>query len=220
MKSGAVSRWFGWWSVFAVIGVLCTANSPAGEEFRKSELIELIRLDPTFHLDIRYATTNNFVGRAVYPEARAFLQKPVAEALVRVHQKLRKAGYGLVIFDGYRPRRVVRIFWEAMPDNLKQFVADPDKVSVHSRGCAVDLTLYEIKSGQPVMMPGGFDEWTNRSHSLYEGGPTEPRRMRDRLRHAMEAEEFLPAELEWWHYTHPDWGNYPALDLPFSEIPR
>src|SRR2546423_13142929 len=127
-------------------------------QFRRPELVELIKLDKTIRLDIRYATTNNFTGRAMYTEARAFLQKPAAAALVRVSERLRKQGYGLVVFDGYRPWSVTKIFWDATPADKKEFVADPAKGSRHNRGCAVDLSLYELQTGRAVEMPSGHDE--------------------------------------------------------------
>src|SRR5438132_6233823 len=105
--------------------------------FRPSDLVELVKLDPTIKLDIRYATKNNFLGRPVYKQARAFLQRPAAEALVRVNQALRKQGYGLIIHDGYQPWYVTKIFWDATPEDKKIFVADPSKGSRRNRGCAV-----------------------------------------------------------------------------------
>jgi len=201
--------------------VLIAADRPPVEPgpFHRSELVELSRLDSSFHLDIRYATTNNFIGRAVYTEPRAFLQRPAAEALARVQRSLKKQGFGLVIFDGYRPWRVTKIFWEAMPADKKQFVADPSLGSVHSRGCAVDLTLRHLKNGSPARMPSEFDEWTERSRIDYPGGSADSRRLRDLLCREMEAEGFLRYELEWWHYTWKDWDQYAVEDLLFPEIP-
>ena len=95
------------------------------ETFRKPDLVELVKLDPTIKLDIRYATTNNFLGTPVYTQARAFLQRPAAEALLRAHRELKAHGYGLIIHDGYRPWYVTKIFWDATPDDKKIFVADP-----------------------------------------------------------------------------------------------
>ena len=186
--------------------------------FREPELVELIKLDPTIKLDVRYATANNFTGRAVYTEARAFLQRPAAEALVRASRALMKKGYGLSVFDGYRPWSVTKLFWEVTPADKKQFVADPAKGSRHNRGCAVDLTLYDLKTGRQVSMPGEYDEMSERSHINYAGGTAEQRRLRDLLRAAMEAEGFAPYEPEWWHYDFKDWRLYPILDLSFSEL--
>jgi len=186
--------------------------------FRKPELVELIKLDRTIKLDIRYATSNNFLGRAVYKEARAFLQRPAADALVRANKVLRKNGYGLIIHDGYRPWSVTKIFWDATPADKKEFVADPSQGSRHNRGCAVDLSLFDLKSGKEVVMPSEYDEMTERSHINFVGGTPEATRLRDMLRVAMEAEGFAVYEPEWWHYDYKDWKEYPILNIAFSEI--
>jgi D-alanyl-D-alanine dipeptidase len=133
--------------------------------------VEIKALDPGIHLDIRYATANNFVGRPVYKEARAFLQRPAAEALVRAHRALAAQGYGIVVFDGYRPWSVTKLFWDVTPEDKKEFVADPSQGSRHNRGCAVDLSLYDLASGREVEMPSGYDEMTERAYPDYAGGP-------------------------------------------------
>ncbi|HKY05622.1 MAG TPA: M15 family metallopeptidase [Blastocatellia bacterium] len=204
----------------ALLPVVSLGQEPPKEEgvFRKPELVELTRLDKTIRLDVRYATSNNFLGRPVYREARAFLQRPAAEALVRVNKALRKKGYGLVIHDGYRPWSVTKLFWDATPENKREFVADPAKGSRHNRGCAVDLSMFELKTGKIVAMPSGYDEMTERSHINYAGGTAAERRVRDILRQAMEAEGFAVYEPEWWHYDYKDWQLYPILNISFSEI--
>src|SRR2546423_1557583 len=196
------------------------AEGPPHEEgtFRQPDLVELIKLDPTIKLDIRYATANSFLGRRVYTEARAFLQRPAAEALVRAHRALRKQGYGVVIHDGYRPWSVTKIFWDATPEDKKIFVADPSKGSRHNRGCAVDLSLYDLKTGKTVEMPSGYDEMSERAHINYAGGSSEARARRDLLRAAMEREGFAVYEPEWWHYDYKDWASYPILNLSFAAI--
>jgi D-alanyl-D-alanine dipeptidase len=207
-------------------GLRAWQQTPAGRdappveqgEFRASDLVELVRLDPTIRLDIRYATSNNFTGRAVYAEARAFLQRPAAEALVRVSAAVKSAGYGLVVFDGYRPWAVTKVFWDMTPADKKKFVADPSVGSKHNRGCAVDLTLYDISTGRQVEMPGEFDEMTDRSAADYPGGPADRRARRDFLRRAMEAEGFEVYPDEWWHYDYRDWKQYRIANTAFSEI--
>ena len=154
--------------------------------FRKPDLVELVKLDPTIKLDVRYATTNNFLGTPLYTEARAFLQRPAAEALVRAHHELKAEGYGLIIHDGYRPWYVTEIFWEATPDDKKIFVANPKEGSRHNRGCAVDLSLYDLQTGKEVEMPSGYDEMTKRAFADYPGGTPDERARRALLRQAME----------------------------------
>ncbi len=186
--------------------------------FRTPDLVELQTLDATLRLDIRYATANNFAGRAVYPEARAFLQRPAAEALVRVHRALATAGYGLLIFDGYRPWRVTKLFWDITPPARREFVANPARGSKHNRGCAVDLSLYYLATGGEVAMPSDYDEMSPRAYPTYDGSTAQARARRDLLRAAMEHEGFTVEANEWWHFNYKDWTAYPILDIPFSAL--
>jgi D-alanyl-D-alanine dipeptidase len=196
------------------------AAAPPNEtrNFRKPELVELASLDPAIHLDIRYATSNDFLGAPVYTQARAFLQRPAAEALIRALQKLKPLGYGLLVHDGYRPWYVTKIFWDATPPEGKIFVADPAKGSRHNRGCAVDLTLYHLKTGAPVEMTGSYDEMSSRSFPDYPGGTSLQRWHRDLLRRAMESEGFIVYESEWWHFDYKDWPEYGILNIPFEKL--
>jgi D-alanyl-D-alanine dipeptidase len=196
------------------------AASPPHEDgpFRKPELVELTSLDSAIRLDIRYATTNDFLGTPVYTQARAFLQRPAAEALVRALHKLEPLGYGLLIHDAYRPWYVTKIFWDATPAEGKIFVADPKEGSRHNRGCAVDLTLYDLATGKPIEMPGTYDEMSPRSFPDYPGGTSLQRWHRDLLRRAMKSEGFTVYEHEWWHFDYKDWREYPILNFKFEDL--
>ncbi len=195
-------------------------SSPPSESgpFRKPDVVELGPLEPGIHLDIRYATSNDFLGTPVYSQARAFLQRPAAEALLRVQNKLKPLGYGLLIHDAYRPWYVTKIFWDATPPEGKIFVADPAQGSRHNRGCAIDLTLYDLASGKPIEMPGTYDEMSPRSFPDYPGGTSLQRWHRDLLRRAMESEGFTVYEAEWWHFDYKDWKEYPILNVPFEKL--
>jgi len=186
--------------------------------FRKPDLVEVVKLDPTIKLDIRYATSNDFLGTPVYTEARAFLQRPAAEALVRVSQSLKPRGYGLIIHDAYRPWYVTKIFWDATPDDKKIFVANPADGSKHNRGCAVDLSLYDLKTGKEVQMPSGYDEMTPRAYADYPGGTAKERELRSLLRQAMEAQGFKVIPKEWWHFDYKDWRDYPIMNARFEDL--
>ncbi len=197
------------------------AKPPAPQgELNRPDLVELTFLDPSIKLDIRYATANNFLGTPVYTSARAFLQRPAAEALVRAHRELGAKGYGLLIHDGYRPWSVTKIFWDATPAKQHVFVADPSVGSRHNRGCAVDLTLYDRRTGEPVPMVGGYDEFSDRSYPDYWGGTSRQRWHRDLLRRAMEVQGFTVYEAEWWHFDYKDWKKYPTSNLTFEELDR
>jgi len=198
------------------------AASPPKEPntLRKPDLVELRSLDSTIKYDIRYATSNNFMGTPFYSSAHAFMQRPAAEAVARASAELRKLGYGLLIHDAYRPWYVTKMFWDGTPPDKHVFVADPSQGSRHNRGCAVDLTLYDLKTGAPIRMTGGYDEMTDRSYPLYPGGVTLQRWHRDFLRHAMEAQGFNVYEAEWWHFDYKDWRSYPIGNLTFEQLAR
>jgi D-alanyl-D-alanine dipeptidase len=187
-------------------------------DFRQPDLVELITLDPTIKLDIRYATADNFLSTPMYSQSRAFLQRPAAEALVRASHALRAKGYGLLIYDGYRPWYVTDMFWEATPNDKKIFVADPKDGSRHNRGCAVDLTLYDLNTGATVKMPSGYDEMSERAFADYAGGTPEERGHRAILRAAMDDQGFTVYPQEWWHFDYKDSKYYRILNVRFEDL--
>lgn len=179
----------------------------------KVDLIDLAKLDNRLTIDIRYATANNFMSKPLYTTARPQLQRPAAEALKRAHDKLRAAGYGLVVLDAYRPWQVTREMWDKHPQH-RAYLSDPLKGSRHNRGCAIDVTLLNLATGKEVAMPSAYDEFTERAHPDYKGGSFEQREARDLLRSAMEAEGYRVYQNEWWHFDFQGWENYPVLNLP------
>ncbi len=185
-----------------------------------AELVELITLNKNFVLDVRYATTNNFTGKKVYPSARCFLQKEAADALNLVQQELEKQELGLKIWDAYRPLSVQKIFWEIYPN--ENYVADPAKGSRHNRGCAVDVTLVDLKTGEELTMPSAFDDFSEKAHRNYDKMAPEARKNCKLLQDVMEKYGFRGVPTEWWHFdfvgvdTQPGkevWKNYPVSDI-------
>jgi len=199
---------------------IALAATPPNEtgDFLKPDLVDLSTLDPTIKFDIRYASTNNFVGEKFYSMAKAFLQRPAAEALVRAHRWLKSYGFGLLIHDAYRPWYVTKMFWDATPDDKKIFVANPKDGSRHNRGCAVDLTLYDLKTGKQVEMTGGYDEMSERSYPSFPGGTSLERWHRGLLQEAMEMQGFKVFPWEWWHFDYKDWKNYPIGTKTFEGL--
>jgi D-alanyl-D-alanine dipeptidase len=197
------------------------AASPPAEAgpFKPNDLVELAKLDSTIHLEIRYATTNNFLGTRFYDEPRAFMQRPSAEAVVRANRALRPLGYGLLIHDAYRPWYVTKMFWDATPPDTRWLVANPAQGSRHNRGAAVDLTLYDLATGRPIEMPSTYDESTERAYADYPGGTSRQRWHRALLRRVMEAEGFKVNPQEWWHFDHDTWRSYGINNVPFDRIP-
>jgi len=194
------------------------AKPPAENgDFLKSDLVDLAKFEGV-KFDIRYATENNFLSTKFYTSEKAYLQRPAAEALGRAQKKLAEHGYGLLIHDGYRPWFVTKMFRDATPAKFHNFVADPLKGSRHNRGCAVDLTLYDLKTGKPVEMPSGYDEFSDRAFADYPGGTSRQRWLRDLLRRAMEDEGFTVYDEEWWHFDYKDWKKYPIGNRTFEEL--
>ncbi len=185
---------------------------------RKMDLVAITSIDPSIKLDIRYATSNNFMGFPLYRRASAYLQRPAAEALGRVAKALKAKGYGLLIHDAYRPWFVTKMFWDATPVASRMFVADPASGSRHNRGSAVDLTLYDLATGKPVQMTGHYDEMSKRSYADYIGGTGRERWLRELLRTAMEREGFTVLHEEWWHFDYKDWSDYPIGNIPFAKL--
>jgi CubicO group peptidase (beta-lactamase class C family)/D-alanyl-D-alanine dipeptidase len=198
---------------------LAAAPPVQSPDLRKPQLVDLMQLPAKLKFDVRYATTNNFLSTVFYPEARAFAQQDAAQALLRAHQQLESEGYGLLIHDAYRPWYVTKMFFDATPAELRHFVADPSQGSRHNRGCAIDLTLYDLKTGEPVAMPSGYDEFSAKAYPGYPGGSSRSRWQRELLRRAMEAEGFRVYEFEWWHFDYGPWREYPVLNLTFDKIP-
>ncbi|HKC41193.1 MAG TPA: M15 family metallopeptidase [Gemmatimonadales bacterium] len=186
--------------------------------FLAADLLEPARLDSTIHLDIRYATTNNFLGSVFYSSARAFLQRPAAQAVVRASRVLRPLGYGLLIHDAYRPWYVTKVFWDATPAESRWLVANPARGSKHNRGAAVDITMYDLATGAPVEMPSTYDEATVRALSDYPGGTSRQRWHRALLRRVLEAEGFTVNPTEWWHFDFRDWQRYQILNVRFEDL--
>ncbi len=218
MKTRAIGVWLFLCAAMVLAAPWGQSAAQVRDKASARDLVEVARLDTSIHLDIRYATARNFMGRPMYAQARAFLQRPAAEALLRVHRALRTQGFGLLIFDGYRPWSVTKKFWDETPASKHSFVADPKKGSKHNRGCAVDLSLYRLATGEEVVMPSPYDDFTPKASSSYEGGTDEQRRLRSVLRTAMEAEGFRVEPGEWWHFDHRTWRAYPILDIPFEEL--
>jgi zinc D-Ala-D-Ala dipeptidase len=178
------------------------------------DLVDLNLFDPRLRLDIRYATTDNFMGRVLYPVARAMLQRPAAQALTRVQTRAEAHGFGLLIHDAYRPWRITKMMWDETPEAQREFVANPATGSRHNRGCAIDLTLH--RGGRAVEMPSPYDDFTPAAYRSNMATSGDALANSARLEGWMAAEGFIPLPNEWWHFDWKDWRNYPVQDQPFS----
>lgn len=181
-----------------------------------NELVEIKKAIPNIKLDIRYATKNNFMQQVMYKQARAFARRPVVAALKKIQNELNKKGYGLKIFDGYRPYAITVEFYKKASD--KNFVANPAKGSKHNRGCAVDLTLINLKTGKELVMPTPYDSFSAAAAAKYEKVSPEAKKNRDFLIAIMAKYQMNVLENEWWHYDFSNWKSYDLMDIPFEKL--
>jgi D-alanyl-D-alanine dipeptidase len=168
-------------------------------------LIAVTAAAPGIRLDIRYATSHNFTGQAVYPAAEAYLRRPVAEKRRRSRRKLETQNLGLKVFDAYRPLAVQKRSGDYARRALRR---DPQKGSRHNRGSAVDVTLVRRDTGIELPMPTPYDDFTEKAGWAYTNFPPEVLRNRELLREVMTRHGFLPFPTEWWHYDDAAWTNY------------
>lgn len=181
-----------------------------------NELVEIKKAIPNIKLDIRYATKNNFMKQVMYKQARAFARKPVVESLKKIQRELNKKGYGLKIFDGYRPYAITVEFYKKASD--KNFVANPAKGSKHNRGCAVDLTLIDLKTGKEVAMATPYDSFSAAAAANYEPVSAEVKKNRDLLMATMKKYQLNVLDNEWWHFDFSGWQQYDLMDIPFEKL--
>lgn len=194
-------------SLFFLLGILSAQTD--------TSFVEIIKLNPKIQLDMRYATSNNFLGEKVYQQARCFLRLPAANALDKVQKELETIGLGLVVFDGYRPLSVQKKMWEIMPDG--RYVANPKKGSRHNRGMAVDVSLVD-SVGTPLQMPTPFDSFEREAHHDFMHLANRVKQNRWILKTIMEKHGFSSIRTEWWHYDYQGWKAYKVLDKSFKEL--
>ena len=194
------------------------SNPPALDSLDShKKLIDLKKLDNNFKLDIRYASTNNFMRSQFYENEKAFFNSNAADRLIDAKNELKELGYGIIIYDAYRPWFITKMFWEGTPENLKHFVANPENGSSHNKGCAIDIGLYDIETGKSIDMISGYDEFTERAYPNYMGGSKKQRDIRDMLIRIMEKNDFTVYEYEWWHFNYNKCESG-VMNYSFSEL--
>lgn len=176
-------------------------------------LVNVKDVIPTILLDIRYATTNNFTNQVIYKSAQCYLRPDVAQALLNVQNELQPMGYGLKIWDAYRPLSAQWKLWNIVPD--ERYVSDPRKGGRHTRATAVDVTLISLEDGSELEMPTEFDDFTEKAWRTYEGSDVsdQARTNMKFLESVMEKQGFKGLETEWWHFDYQNWQEYDVLDI-------
>lgn len=184
------------------------------------KMAELKKFIPDIVYDLRYGGINNFMHRRMYPKntTKIFLRLPAALALQNVQKELNENGFGLKIFDAYRPYSVTVKFWELVHD--ERYVANPSKGSGHNRGIAVDLTIINLKTGQELNMGTGFDNFTDTAHQTFTNLPEEILQNRGLLKSTMEKYGFKALDTEWWHFFLSNAGRFEILDIDFKKLKK
>ncbi|MCO4292817.1 M15 family metallopeptidase [Solitalea sp. MAHUQ-68] len=181
-------------------------------------LIEIQKEIPNIALDIRYASTNNFMHEKMYNLAKAYTRLPVLSALKNVQKELNEKGLGLKIFDAYRPYTITVAFYEKQKDSI--FVATPWKGSRHNRGCAIDLTIINLKNGKELEMPTPFDDFTEKANTDYPHLPKKVIENRQLLKDIMTKNGFTAYKDEWWHFDFNGWKEFDVTDISFEDLQR
>lgn len=198
-----------------VVPDVATYNALVARDPEK-RLVDLAEAVPGIAIDVRYATTNNFMKKQLYPVAKVYLRKPAAEALRRAQTELAALGLGFKVFDGYRPYRVTEAMWE--PIQNTDYVADPKRGSRHNRGAAVDITLIDLRTGEELAMPTAYDDFTARASHAFNDLPAHVLANRGKLRDVMTRHGFEPLPSEWWHYDYAGWSKFELMDVGLEEL--
>lgn len=200
-----------------LLRLLALSLAPAGAAHSAgAPLVDLRKMEGSILVRLSYSQSKNAFGKRLYEGNVALLRLPVAQRLSRVQRRLAPKGLGLLVWDAYRPRSIQKKMWDAAPKARSRYLVHPSKISKHSRGAAVDVTLVN-RQGAPLEMPTPHDEFSPRAHrEATRGVSVLARRNRATLVAAMRAEGFLANPYEWWHFTAPDWRRYPPADLPVA----
>ena len=195
--------------ICCLVAASCATKTPG-------DLVEVKKVIPSVVLDIRYATTNNFTGQKLYDSNRSFLRRALAEKLRAVQKELNQVGLGLKLFDAYRPISVQKKMWAIYPD--EDYVANPAKGSRHNRGAAVDVMLIDLRDKKELLMPSGYDEFSEKAHRNYTNAPQQEIHNRELLERIMEKHGFTGLPMEWWHFDDVNWKTYELLDIDSSRL--
>jgi len=182
----------------------------------EKELVDLEKIIPDMVMDIRYATTNNFMKEKIYTLSKAYARKPVAEALKKAQAEFKKMGLGIIMYDAYRPYKATVKFYELYHDTT--YVASPYRGSRHNRGCALDMSIVDLKTKKEVKMPTEFDSFKKEAWPSTPIADPEARKNRELVIKVMKNNGFKVNSSEWWHFDFIGWQKYEVMDIDFEEL--
>ena len=182
----------------------------------EKELVDLEKFIPDMMMDIRYATANNFTGKKIYNLAKAYARRPVAEALKKAQADFIKLGVCVKMHDAYRPYSATVKFYEEYHDTT--YVASPYRGSRHNRGCALDMTIVDLKTKKELKMPTEYDSFSKDAWPTTPAKDPEAKKNRDLIIKVMEQNGFKVNASEWWHFDFVGWNKYEVMDIDFEEL--
>lgn len=195
---------------FNLILLIILAMVSCTQLVNNQNLTDVLLVDDTFIIDLKYATNDNFLHKKVYQDTRASLIHEVAEALSKAQTEFKQHGVGIKIWDAYRPMSVQEFMWQLVPD--ERYVSNPKSGGRHTRGTAIDLTLVDLKTGRELIMPTAFDNFTEKAHRGYVYTNHEIKANMKLLDSIMQKYGFTGMSTEWWHYDYNGWQNFPVIN--------
>lgn len=194
----------------AVNAAVMPAQLGAGQQ---AQLVDLAQTVPGLQFDLRYAQADNCFGQVLTDDQRAFLDADAAQALAQAQQYLKPYGYGILVWEAYRPWSVSKLAYDALPVDKKTMLPAPEVGFSHNTGRSIDVSLYLLATGENAGMISGFDEPSVRQYASFAGGTTLERYRRDLLRSAMQMAGFTASETEWWHFDYGDIKGFAHLNV-------
>ncbi len=180
---------------------------------QQAQLVDLAQAVPGIKLDLRYAQADNCFGQPLTDSQKAFLYGEAAQALAAAQQYLQPYGYGILVWEAYRPWSVSKLAYDALPLDKKSMLPAPEVGFSHNTGRSIDVSLYSLATGETVEMISGFDEPSIRQYAAYAGGTELERYRRDLLRRAMQTAGFTASDMEWWHFDYGDVKAFAHLNV-------
>lgn len=180
---------------------------------QQAQLVDLAQTVPGLKFDLRYAQADNCFGQVLTDDQRAFLDADAAQALAQAQQYLKPYGYGILVWEAYRPWSVSKLAYDALPADKKSMLPAPEAGFSHNTGRSIDVSLYLLATGENAGMISGFDEPSVRQYASFAGGTTLERYRRDLLRSVMQMAGFTASETEWWHFDYGDIKGFAHLNV-------
>ena len=188
------------------------------QQGKAAKLVSVRAAVPSAKIALRYTGADTIFGISLHDAADAFMDSEAANALQKASEKLAAYGYGLLIWEAYRPWYVSKLASDLMPKDKKNMLPLPDRGEDRNTGRTIDVSLYDLQTGEPVDMISDFDEVSVRQFPGFTGGTERQRNLRDLLVSVMQDAGFVQGKEEWWHFSYGDTKDWQHLNIPYEQI--